>query len=186
LLIVLALLVASPSVENLLVTPQTTFFTEMGLLGVDHTGVYPSNISAGENNPLYFEFTNHLGHCAYYVLEIKFLNESQQQPDGFNHKNSAVDPLSSMAFFVADNKSYELPLDVSFQYSADAVAGRLYVQSVTVNDIGVNATGTTLAWNFEKKGYFGNLVFELYIYNDATGAFQYHERFVNLWLKLNM
>jgi hypothetical protein len=180
------LLVASPAVQQLLAAPQTTFFTEMGLLGVDHTGAYPSNVTSGQSNQFYLDFTNHLGACAYYSLQIKLLNENQTQPNGFTHTNSNVEPLSSLTFFVANNQTYELPIDVSFQYTADAVAGTLTVQSLNVNGIVVDGAETTIAWNPQKSGYFGNLVFELYIYNDTTGVFQYHERFVNLWLQMNV
>ncbi len=166
--------------------PQTVFFTEMGLLGADHTGVYPSNVTSGQSNQLYLVVTNHLAFCAYYELQIKLLSESQEQPNGFNHTNSDVAPLSSLIFFVANNQTYELPIDVSLQYTSDATAGRLDVQSLTVNGIGVDATGTSFNWNSEKSGYISNLVFELYVYNDTIGSFQYHERFVNLWLKMNV
>ncbi len=166
--------------------PQTMFFTEMGLLGVDHTGVYPSNVTSGQNSQLYLVVTNHLAFCAYYSVEIKLLSESQEQPNGFNHTNSDVAPLSSLTFFVANNQTYELPIDISFQYKADATARRLDVHSLTVNGIDVDTTGISFTWNSEKSGYSSNLVFELYVYNDTVGSFQYHERFVNLWLKMNV
>jgi hypothetical protein len=45
-------------------------------------------------------------------------------------------------------------------------------------------TGYTINWDSEKMGFFGDLFFELWVYNGASHGFQYHGRFVSL--RLNM
>jgi hypothetical protein len=40
------------------------------------------------------------------------------------------------------------------------------------------------AWNSTRRGFFGNLFFELWIYNSTTGLFNYHRRDVGLILNM--
>jgi len=183
--VVLALFVASPVLQKLVYYPQTDFFTELSLFGSYNNATYPSNATTGDNYRLYLNVDNHLGSCAYYVIEPKFGNQTQFTPDSFNHTNSVLPSLSSITFFVADKESLQLPIDVSFQYQIDpSNSGLLDVQSITLNGATISAYPTTIAWNSEKEGFYGNLFFELWIYNATANALQYHERYVSLWLKM--
>ncbi len=181
-----ALLVASPALQQLLVYPQADNLTEFWLLGSNHDGAYPNNVTAGQNTRIYLDVSNHLGSCAYYVVEIKFRNQTQSGPDTFKHTGSDLAPLSSLTLFLADNASTELPLDFSFQYKVDPqVSSRLDMQSVTVNSFTIPITSTSLTWDINKGGFYGNLFFELWIYNGTTNSLQYHERYISLWLRMN-
>jgi hypothetical protein len=117
---------------------------------------------------------------------VKFRSETQSAPDSFNHTNSELQPLGSLTFFVADNESLELPVDISFQYSIDpSDSSRLNMETVTVNGASLGVNATTITWNTAKNGFYGNLFFELWIYNRAANAFEYHQRYVSLWFRLN-
>ena len=180
-----ALFIASPALQKLVYFPQTNYFSELSLFGSYNNATYPSNVTVGSNYRLYLNVDNHLGSCAYYVIEPKFGNQTQFTPDSFNHTSSILSSLGVITFFVADNKSLQLPVDVSFQYKIDANNPRqLDMQSITLN--GATITNpTTIAWNSEKAGFYGNLFFELWIHNDTTNALQYHQRYVSLWLKMD-
>ena len=183
---VLALFVASPVLQKLVYFPQTDFFTELSLFGPYNNATYPSSVSFGINYRLYLNVDNHLGSCAYYVIEAKFGNQTEFTPDSFNHTNSALPSLGGITFFVADNESLKLPIDVSFQYKVDPNNSRqLDMQSITLNGATINVNPTTIAWNQKKNGFYGNLFFELWLFNDTTNALQYHNRYVSLWLKMN-
>ena len=81
---VLALLVASPALQQVLVYPRTEFFTELSLLGPwSMAENYPYNITNGENYSVFLGVANQLGSCAYYQVEVKFRNETQSAPDSF-------------------------------------------------------------------------------------------------------
>lgn len=184
---VLALLVASPALEQLVFVPQTDHITELSLLGPYQNATYPSNVTAGENYRLYLDVANHLGSCAYYTMQIKFRNQTQSGPDSFNHTSSKLPPLGTISFLVADEGKLQLPIDVSFQYGRNPnITSRLDMQSITLNGAVLNADTTTIAWNIEKNGFYGNLFFELWIFNDTSNAFQYHQRYVSLWLKMTI
>jgi hypothetical protein len=209
---ILALLTASPALQKVLVYPQTEFFTEFSLLGPQHTAEnYPYNITSNGNYRVFLGVTNHLGSCAYYVVEVKFRNQTQSAPDSFNRTNSSLEPLYSVNFFVPDKESWEMSLVFSLNYSFDEVTRTVYrnvsvsipngnvtyqqvPETVTLeranfgylklNDYTMSLQGLSSDFDPETHEFFGNLVFELWIYDATTSSFVYHERYVDL--KLNM
>jgi hypothetical protein len=79
-----------------------------------------------------------------------------------------------------------LPIDVSVPYSLkDETADPVPMQSITINGEAFDVNSTTISWNPDKAGFYGNLFFELYLQNDTTNQLQYHQRYVSLWLKMN-
>jgi hypothetical protein len=210
---VLALLVASPALQRVLVYPRTEFFTGLSLLGPGHMAEnYPYNITSGENYTVFLGVSNQLGACAYYQVEVKFRNETQSAPDGLNGTSSSLPSLYNLPVFVADRESLEVPVNFGFDYSFQNVFRTVYTNVTVPGGLGQNGTveqgadnvtvlqanfdslkfnGETLNlqgyssdWNRQTYVFYGNLVFELWIYNSTIGSFQYHERFVDL--KFNM
>ncbi len=177
-----ALLVASPVLQRFLVYPRTEFFTEFWLLGPERNADnYPFNITRNEGYSVFLGLGNHLGHCAYYVVEVKFRNESMSAP--FERTPSSLPSLFNMAVFVADEEVLERRLTFSFDYEFDEAFSRVQFNSMTLNDVTLNLQGLTSEWNATTRRFYGNLIFELWIYNESAGL-SYHERFVDL--KLNM
>jgi hypothetical protein len=209
---VLALLVAAPLLQKVLVYPQTEFFTELWLVGPQHTAEdYPHNITSNVNYSVFLGVANHLGSCAYYVLEVKFRNETQSAPDSFDRIHSSLEPLYSVNFFVPDKETWEIQMTFSLDYSFDEVIRTVYrnvsvfvpdgdvtyelvAENVTLervnfghlrlNDAVVSLQGLSSDFNPQTHEFFGNLVFELWIYDASTTSYVYHERYVDL--KLNM
>ena len=181
-----ALFIASPALQQLLVIPQTDYLTELSLMGPYHNATYPSNVAVDENYHIYLNVENHLGSCSYYIMQMKFRNQTQSAPDSFNHTNSDQPFLGSISFFVADKGTLELPINISFQYKIDEnITDQLDMQTITLNGTVLNANRITIAWDSQRKGFYGNLFFELWIFNGTVNAFQYHQRYVSLWLKMN-
>jgi hypothetical protein len=42
----------------------------------------------------------------------------------------------------------------------------------------------SVAWDATNNGYYCQIFFELWIYDAVSSGFQYHDRFVGLWLNL--
>ena len=151
--------------------------------------------------------------CAYYQVEVKFRNETQSAPNSFNpYTPSSLPPLYKLALFVADRESLEIPVTFGFDYSFQSVARTIYTnvtvpggpsQNATIeqrannitllqvnfhslkfNGETLNLQGYSSDWNPQTNIFYGNLFFELWIYNSTIGSFQYNERYVNL--KFNM
>ena len=210
---ILALLVASPALQRVLVYPRTEFFTEFSLLGPGHSAEnYPYNLTNGKNYSVFLGVANQLGSVAYYQVEVKFRNETQSAPNSLNNTASDLPSLYNLSAFIADKESYELIVNFAFIYSFQNVTRTIYTNVTVPGGLGQNATveqraenitimqanfnnlklnGATLNlhgyssdWDFQKNEFFGNLIFELWIYNSTIGGFQYNQRFVDL--KLNM
>ena len=182
---VLALLVASPALERILIYPQTDSFTEVWLLGPSHMAEnYPYNIIANENYSVYLDIANHLGTCAYYIVDVKFRNETQSAPNSFNFTSSSLPSLYNLTAFVANGETWELP--VTFEFSYNVTALQVDFNSMTFNGLNINLTGESSDWNSQAHAFYGNLFFELWIYNSTTSTFQYHDRFVSLLLNMTV
>jgi hypothetical protein len=186
---ILALLVASPALRRSLDLPQTEFFTELWILGPNHRAEdYPFNISHGENYSIYLDVGNHLGHCAYYLVEVKFRNQTQPAPNSFNGTSSSLPSLFNITAFVGDDSVWELPLTFSFSYGFSYGFNKTVYQvnfyNMTLNDVTLDLRGSSSVWNSTESRFYGNMIFELWLFNASTSDFQYHERFVDL--KFNM
>jgi hypothetical protein len=181
-MVVAALFAASPAVQSYTVTPQTDPVTEFSILGPNHNATYPYNITSGTDYQLYLDINNHLGVSAYYQIQVKFRNQTQSAPDSFNHTNSQQPSLGNISLFAANEETIELPLQVSLQYTLNPDDLSLNMQYVYVNGARLDVDSTVITWDSQRAAFFGNLIFELYIYNAESDAFQYHQRFVSLWL----
>lgn len=182
---VAALLVASPVLSRLLVYPRTEFFTELWILGQNHTAEnYPYNVSRYENYSIFLGVSNQLGHIAYYSIAVKFRNQTQPAANSFNRTYSSLPALYNISAFVPDEQALELPLTFSLNYSYSDVLSRIEFHSLTLNGELLDLTDCTTTWDSDRSEFMGNLFFEAWIYNSTIGDFRYHERFVSL--RLNM
>jgi len=177
------LLVVSPALARILVFPQNDSFTEVWLLGPGHMAEnYPYNVTVNKNYDVFLDIANHLGYCAYYVVEVKFRNETQSAPNSFNFTYSSLEPLYNMTVFVANEGTWELPVTFSFNYNV--TASEVYFNTMTFNGINTGLAGESSNWNSQTNVFYGNLFFELWIYNTTTSTFQYNQRFVSLVLNM--
>jgi len=187
---ILALLVASPALSRLLVYPRTEFFTELWLLGPNHRAEgYPFNISRGQNYSVFLGIGNHLGYCAYYLVEVKFRNMTQSAPYDFgpfsNRTPSSLPSLYNISVFVADEGTWELPLTFSFNYTNPTLS-TVQMRSLTLNGVLLDIENCTIAWDSQTRAFSVFLFFELWIYDRATSVFQYHQRDVSLTLNMTV
>ena len=182
---VVALIVASPALQRVLVYPQTEFFTEFWLLGPGHMAEsFPYNITSGVSYNVYLGIGNQLGRCAYYEVQVKFSNSTQSAPNSFNRTSSSLPSLYNLNVFVADKETWELPVTFGFDYSYDDNLSQVNFGGLLFNNQQLNLNGYSASWDSNRTVFFGNLIFELWIHNDTVGDFRYHERFVDL--KFNM
>jgi len=190
---ILTLLVASPFLSRVLVYPRTEFFTEFWILDADHKAEnYPFNVTRNQNYIIYLGIGNRLGYCAYYMVQVKFLNWSQIElmPTRFGpiekRLPSSLPSLFNFTAFVADEQVYEIPITFSFDYAWDQPPSKVELSSLRFNDTRLNMGGYKIYWNATRQEFRGFLFFELWLYNSSTANFQYHGRFVGLWLNMTV
>ncbi len=184
-----ALLVISPFLSRVLVYPRTEFFTELWILDADRrTENYPFNITSGETYKIHLGVGNRLGYCAYYMVQVKFRNQTQPAPTNFgpieDRLPSSLPSLFNITTFVADEQILEIPVTFSFSYEWDEQLSKVKLSSLRLNNAWLNMSDYTISWDEQKKTFQGFLFFELWLYNSTVNDFQYHRRFVGLWLNM--
>ena len=186
---VFSLIVASPFLSRVLVYPRTEFFTELWILDANHRAEnYPFNITRNQNYTIYLGIGNRLGYCAYYMVQVKFRNQTQPAPTSFGPIEkripSNLTSLFNITAFVADEQVWEMPMTFSFDYGYNESFSRIEFLGLRLNDAWLDMTDHTIQWDSENGEFRGFLFFELWLYNASLNIFQYHGRFVSL--RLNM
>jgi len=178
------LLAASPALSLVLSFPRDgESFSELGLLGPNHMAEdYPFNIQAGESYSLFLGVGNHMGYSAYYLVYAKFRNQSQPLPNASNSEASSLPSLFEFQFLVADGDAWEIP--VIFQIlSASIQDNSMVIERVSINDRAFQV-GCSSIWDSENSGFYFQMFFELWLYNTKESSFQFHNRFVGIWLNM--
>lgn len=180
---------ASPALSRILVYPRTEFFTELWLLDANRRAEnYPYSIARNGSYGVFLGVGNRLGYCAYYVVQVKFRNQSQPAPTSFgpieDRVPSGLPALFDVRVFVADEDVWEMPLMFSFYYGFNETLKRVEFTSFTLNGVVVDLDGQVVVWDGGSREFRGFLFFELWLYDAATEGFGYHGRFVSL--RLNM
>ena len=183
---VLILIAAAPTLS--LIVPflgGSERFSELWLLDSNHMAEdYPFNVHTGESYNVFLGVGNHLGYSAYYLVYAKFRNQTQPLPDVSNSKPSSLPQLYEFQFFVADGETWESPLTFAFQ-NVSLQGDSMFVGGVTINDVAFSV-GSFSMWDSENNGFYYQLFFELWLYEMTSQSFQYHDRFVGIWLNMTV
>jgi uncharacterized membrane protein len=182
--LVLILIVAAPTFALFIRVPGgSEKFSEFWLLGPERKAEnYPFNVSVNESYGVYVGVGNHLGRSAYYRIYVKFRNETQQLPNFTMSEPSPLAPLYEFSFVVSDGDVWEVPLTFAFE-NVLLQQNFSLVQDISINDI-VFLVNYTSIWDSDRNGFYYQLFFELWLYNMTVRDFQYHNRFVGLWLNM--
>jgi uncharacterized membrane protein len=180
--LIMILIAAVPTFSLFIRIPDgSERFSELWLLGPSHKAEnYPFNIKINEISSAYAVYVgvgNHLGHPAYYRVDVKLRNQTQPLPNSSNHVPSPLNPTYEFQFFLAEGKTWEAPLSFSFQGKPMFISD-LLINGVTFH---VNQSST---WDQERNGYHYQLFLELWLYNKTSQRFQFHNRFVGIWLNM--
>jgi hypothetical protein len=177
------LLFATPALGLVVHLPSGEKFSELWVLGSGQLAEdYPFNVRENESYLVYLGVNNSLSSSAYYEVIVKFRNESEPLPNETTGVPSSLPPLYEYRVFLQDGQSWEQPLNFSFS-QVSAAQNQSVVGGLTVNGVTLSVDKHAV-WDDEGSGYFYELFMELWIYNVASDAFQFHDRFVGLWLNM--
>lgn len=182
--LVLILIVVAPTLSLIVPLPGVSErFSELWLLGPTRMAEgYPFNVGVGEEYSVFVGVNNHMGSSSYYMVYVKFRNQTLHLPNATSSEPSSLAPLYVFHFFVADGETWESPL--MFEISDASVLGdSMFVGNVSINDTAFSVNSSSL-WNSENNGFYYQLFFELWLYNMTSSSFQYHNRFVGIWLNV--
>ena len=177
------LLFASPTIAVLIKPPSGQQFSELHILGPNHTlENMPFNIVENVRYLIYIGIGNELGHSTYYSVYVKIGNQNDSLPNRVLGLPTTLPPLYEYKLFVQNGANWETPL--TFQvHNLTLGNGASILHVVNFNGIDYPVNKKSV-WSQNETGYYYTLIVELWIYNATTGNSQFHNRFVSLNLNI--
>ena len=182
--LVLILIAASPTLGLVIPFPRGgERFSELWVLGPNHMAEdYPFNIGVNETYRVFVGVGNHMGVSSYYLVNVKFRNQTQPLPNATASEPSQLAPLYEYRAFVVDGGTWETPLTFRV-LEASRVDDSLLIGRLSIDDV-VFSVNVSARWDSEYKGFYYQLFLELWLYNTELQSFQFHNRFVGIWLNM--
>jgi hypothetical protein len=180
----LCLIILAPTLILVVPPLKGEVFSELWILGPDHTDSLPFNISATKFYTVYVGINNHMADLEYYAVRVKLRNQSDPMPITESGLSIDLPTVFEYRVFLADNGIWEKNIafsfsDVSFDQNVSCRISNIVIDGYDVN---VNKIA---AWNETSGGFYYQLSFELWVYNSTISAFQFHDRSVWLWLSMS-
>jgi len=177
------LLFASPTIAPFVRLPAGQEFSELYVLGPNHTFDYiPFNIKANVTYLVYLGVVNNMESSCYYTCFVKMGNETQPLPNATLSTASSLPALYEYKSFVNDGATWEAPL--TFQVNNLAfTSDECQLAGITINGVDYPVSMAS-AWDSNATGFYYNLFVELWIYNSTLGIIQYNSRYVSLFLNM--
>lgn len=183
--VLLGLIIVAPTLAMVITLPSGERFSELWLLGQNQMAEdYPFNVKAGEAYTIYLELSNHMGGSEYYLVYMKFRNQTESIPDSMNGTSSTLEPLSEYRVFLSDNNVWEKKL--SFSFEGITFDGNMCKVSTLILNSSILSVDKIVAWDPTNSGFYYQLFFELWLYNATLSGFQYHNRFAGIWLNMTI
>jgi hypothetical protein len=124
-----------------------------------------------------------MGDLGYYRVDVKFRNQSEPLPDSTVGLPSPLEPIFEYNVFLRNDETWEREFAFSFEgVSFEGNVSR--VSKVLVDGYAVDVDKIAV-WDDASKGFYYQLFFELWIYNATVSGFQFHNRWVGLWLNMS-
>jgi len=177
-LIIMFLAAAPASAMYIHLPSGSESFSELWLLGPSRKAEgYPFNVGVDKTYSIDLGVGNHLGHSAYYMIEVKLRNQTQPLPNSSTSAPSSLNSTYEFQFFLADGKTWETVVSFVLQGTPG------FVNNISVNDNSFPVDLPSM-WDHGRNGYYYQLFFELWLYNTASQSFQFHNRFIGIWLNM--
>ena len=143
---------------------------------------YPFSIVADQNYSVYVGVGNYVGSSAYYVLYVKFGNETDLLPNAILGTPSSLQPLYEYRFSIQDSMNWESLLNFSVS-NASIQGNNSQINTLQINGVTFNVDKPA-TWDSNSTTVTYQLLFELWLYNSSSGAVSFNDRFVDLQLNL--
>jgi len=177
------LILSSPLLSTLFPIPNGEPFSELYLLGPQHTANgYPTEIGPGKSSFVYVDVSNEMFASQYYMLYFKLGNSTNSLPNPLTGSPSSLNPLYEYRFAIANGKTIEFTVTFSV-VSASNSTTQAVINVFQINGLNFNVNEATLLANSTSSGLYYRFIAELWIYNPQTQSFQYDNRFVDLRLQ---
>jgi len=183
--LVLGLIILSPTLTMVISLPGGERFSELWILGPEHLAEnYPFNIVEGRVYNISLGVANHMGKTEYYVVYVKVRNQTEPLPNSVNGTPSPLNPVFEYRVFIRDSEVWEKEISFSLkEFTFENGSCRVSKLVLGGNSIDIDKVAF---WDAENRGFYFQIFFELWIYDSKVMGFQYHNRFVGLWLNATL
>ena len=183
--LVLGLIILSPTLTMVISLPGGERFSELWILGPEHLAEnYPFNIVEGRVYNISLGVANHMGKTEYYVVYVKVRNQTEPLPNSVNGTPSPLNPVFEYRVFLGDSEVWEKEISFSLkEFTFENGSCRVSKLFLGGNSIEIDKVAF---WDAENRGFYFQIFFELWIYDSKVMGFQYHNRFVGLWLNATL
>jgi hypothetical protein len=160
-------------------------FSEIWVLGANYTiGDYPANVQADTDYKVNVGVANHVGSTSFYLVKVKFRNETDPFPGSTVDAQNALPTLTGYRVVLRNDEVWERQVTFSFLNVSD-FGDQCHVGTVKIDDV-TCVVDKPASWNNETSGYYYQIFLELWIYDLDTQAFQYNNRYVSIWLNMTL
>jgi hypothetical protein len=180
----LLLLSITPALSVYVSIPDNTNrFSQLWVLGpTHHMDLYPLLVNTSDQYQLFLGVSDQIHTSGYYMVNVKFRNETQSAPTTSNSTPSAMPTLYPYRVFLTNGGYWET--NFTFSIANTTIVGEF----MTVGDITINGVdfpvNSVVAWDSQNAGFYYQIFFELWQFNPTTNTFQYDNQSVWLWIKI--
>jgi len=179
--LILVLLAASPTTGLIIDSSRNSEkYTQFFLLDSNHkVGDYPFKVQEGEQYFFFLRVKNNLGFSAYYRVYTTLLNQSKISPNGDSIEESSIQPIYDWQFLIQSGDYWEIP--ISFKIlNTSKHSDSLIIERVSLNER-IYEIECSSEWDMKQEGFYFQLFFELWRYDEVGGTFRFDDRVVCLW-----
>lgn len=179
--VLLGLVILSPTVALVVKLPEGERFSELYVLGLGHMAEdYPFNVSANSVYSVFLGVGNHMGGLEDYVVYVKLRNQTESLPDSVSGTPSDLGSLFEYRVALREGDVWEREVSFSFE-GISRYGNSCRVSGLVVDGYSV-AVEKVVAWNNQTSTFCCQLLFELWHFDGTVSAFEYHNRFIGIWL----
>ncbi len=176
-------LIVLSSFAQFITLPHGEPFTEIWLLGPNRLiEDYPLNVTSNQLYTVYLGIANHMGDFEYYVAYAQLRNQSDSFPNVTSSAPSGLTPMTEYRVFLSENETWEKQIDFSLG-ALSYEENMCRISEISIDGATFNVD-KTVAFDQQNTGFYVELIFELWRYNTGLSSFEFHDRFVGIWLNV--
>jgi uncharacterized membrane protein len=182
--IILCLIVLSPTIALVVPLPEGQRFSQLWVLGPNQKMEdIPSKITSGINYRVFLGVGNQMGDLEYYLVRVKLRNQSDPIPDNDAGIPATLPVLFEYRVFLQNNATWQK--EVTFSFDQILIEGNLSrISKLLIDGYALDVNKTSML-DEKDNVFFFEIFFELWNLNQTTSTFQFQNRYVGLWLRLD-
>ena len=158
-------------------------FSELWVLGPNRTvEEYPEAIMVGESHTLHLVITSHVPSGGEYLVNVKLRNQTDPAPNSDRKEPSSLKPIHEYQMVLAEAEQKEV--GIVFSFSNIAFGDEICKISRILFDGSSFSVDKELRWDEDNEGFYCQLFFELWIFDEDLSDYKFDGSNVGIWLKV--